>query len=95
MILTSSDLCGCGCHQRLTVGSQVAADIREGLCSELGITSCGGVAVNKLLSKLVASQHKPNQQTTLFPEQTKNLMGELTNVRQIPGEFDFLPYPMF
>ena len=80
-----SDSCSCGCHERLRVGSQVAADIREGLFKELGITCCGGIAHNKLLSKLVAGTHKPNQQTTLFPESTNTLMSSLKSVRNIPG----------
>lgn len=77
--------CSCGCHERLRVGSQLAADIREGLFKELGITCCGGIAHNKLLSKLVAGTHKPNQQTTLFPENTSVLMSSLRSVRNIPG----------
>ena len=84
-LLNVSDSCSCGCHERLKVGSQIAADIREGLFKELGITCCGGIAHNKLLSKLVAGAHKPNQQTTLFPESTSALMASLNSVRNIPG----------
>ena len=82
-----TDSCSCGCHERLRVGSQLAADIREGLNRELGITCCGGIAHNKLLSKLVAGSHKPNQQTTLFPENTGSLMHSLKSVRNIPGMY--------
>lgn len=75
----------CGCEQQLVVGSHIAAEIREGLFKELGITSCGGIAHNKLLSKLVAGTHKPNQQTTLFPRDVGTLMAQLNSVRCIPG----------
>ncbi|KAL3865939.1 hypothetical protein ACJMK2_043284 [Sinanodonta woodiana] len=81
----SPESCKCGCHTRLAVGSQIAEDIRDALFHELGITCCGGISYNKLLSKLVAGTHKPNQQTTLFPEQTQELLKSLKHVRQIPG----------
>ncbi|KAK3585277.1 hypothetical protein CHS0354_040221 [Potamilus streckersoni] len=81
----SPESCICGCHTRLAVGSQIADDIRDSLFQELGITCCGGISYNKLLSKLVAGTHKPNQQTTLFPEQTQELLKSLKHVRQIPG----------
>ncbi|XP_013417693.1 DNA polymerase iota-like [Lingula anatina] len=81
----SADSCTCGCHARLTVGTQIAADIRSALQEELGISCCAGIASNKLLSKLVAGTHKPNQQTVLFPEHTFELMLSLEAVRAIPG----------
>lgn len=68
------------------MGSHIAAEIREGLAEDLGITCCAGISYNKLLSKLVAGTHKPNQQTTLFPYQAHMLLGELSSVRNIPGE---------
>ncbi|OWF54711.1 uncharacterized protein LOC110441558 [Mizuhopecten yessoensis] len=77
--------CTCGCHERLTVGSQIAADIRDALHQEINITCCAGISYNKLLSKLVAGKHKPNQQTTLFPEQTAQFMATVGQVRRIPG----------
>ena len=79
--------CNCGCEKRLTVGSEIAAEIRAGLFKELGITCCGGVAYNKLLSKLVAGTHKPNQQTTLYPQSVNTLMSNLKGVRSIQGSF--------
>ncbi|XP_078685940.1 DNA polymerase iota-like isoform X2 [Branchiostoma floridae x Branchiostoma belcheri] len=72
-------------HVRLACGSQIAAEMRQTLHSELGITCCAGIAHNKLLAKLVAGQHKPNQQTTLLPEGVGQLMGTLKTVRNIPG----------
>ncbi|KAJ8299831.1 hypothetical protein KUTeg_022578 [Tegillarca granosa] len=77
--------CSCGCRSRLIIGSQIANEIREALNEELGITCCAGISYNKLLSKLVGGQHKPNQQTTLFPEQTSEFMLHLSRARDIPG----------
>ncbi|KAH3837240.1 hypothetical protein DPMN_110621, partial [Dreissena polymorpha] len=77
--------CDCGCTQRLVIGSQIAAEIRAGLQSELGITCCAGISHNKLLAKLVASCFKPNQQTVLLPCHAPQLLSKLESVRQIPG----------
>ncbi|XP_046545340.1 DNA polymerase iota-like isoform X2 [Haliotis rubra] len=77
--------CSCGCRIRLAVGSQIAADIREALHLELGITCCAGIAHNKLLAKLVAGTHKPNQQTTLFPDSVFTLLSSLSQARSLPG----------
>ena len=84
-VACSAGLCGCGCYDRLLEGSRVAAEIRSSLESELGITCCAGIAHNKLLSKLVAGTHKPNQQTTLLPHMVPTLMAGLNSVRSIPG----------
>ncbi|XP_022107648.1 DNA polymerase iota-like isoform X2 [Acanthaster planci] len=81
----SPPACPCGCHQRLLIGSHIAYEMREALRMQLDITSCGGVAHNKLLAKLVGSAHKPNDQTTLFPHMVGSLMGSLTKVTQVPG----------
>ncbi|XP_069137604.1 DNA polymerase iota-like isoform X2 [Argopecten irradians] len=78
-------ICICGCRDRLTVGSQISADIRDALYQELNITCCAGISYNKLLSKLVAGTHKPNQQTTLFPKQTAQFMSTVGQARRIPG----------
>ncbi|XP_044149193.1 DNA polymerase iota-like isoform X1 [Bufo gargarizans] len=72
-------------HQRLIVGSHVAADIRAAVYSRLGLTGCAGVASNKLLSKLVSGTFKPNQQTVLLPESCSCLINSLNHVHRIPG----------
>ncbi|XP_050401428.2 DNA polymerase iota [Patella vulgata] len=77
--------CSCGCNLRLTVGSQIASEIRQSLLQELGITCCAGISYNKLLAKLVAGIHKPNQQTTLFPDQSFQLVNSLPKAQNIPG----------
>ncbi|XP_041367544.1 DNA polymerase iota-like isoform X2 [Gigantopelta aegis] len=77
--------CHCGCDARLKIGSQIAAEIRQALYHQLSLTCCAGIAHNKLLSKLVAGQHKPNQQTTLFPGQASQLLASLSKPGDIPG----------
>ncbi|XP_039177842.1 DNA polymerase iota isoform X2 [Crotalus tigris] len=72
-------------HVRLAVGSQIAEEMRDAMCSRLGLTGCAGVATNKVLSKLVSGTFKPNQQTVLLPENRPNLMASLDHIRKIPG----------
>lgn len=79
--------CECGCYLRLQISSQIASDIREALNKELGITSSAGIAHNKLLAKLIGATHKPNQQTTILPLQSKDFMSRLSSVRCIPGTY--------
>lgn len=69
----------------LAMGSQIAAELREAIHSRLGLTGCAGVAANKLLAKLVSGTFKPNQQTTLLPEDVCNLMDSLDSLRKVPG----------
>ncbi|XP_055891342.1 DNA polymerase iota-like [Biomphalaria glabrata] len=82
---SSEAFCECGCYLRLQISSQIASDIREALNKELGITSSAGIAHNKLLAKLIGATHKPNQQTTILPLQSKDFMSRLSSVRCIPG----------
>ncbi|XP_044185835.1 DNA polymerase iota isoform X1 [Thunnus albacares] len=72
-------------HPRLALGSHIAAELREALHSKLGLTGCAGVATNKLLAKLVSGAFKPNQQTTLLPENVSDIMGCLSSLRKLPG----------
>lgn len=67
------------------MGSIVAAEIRQAILQEVGLTSCAGIAHSKLLAKLVRGCYKPNMQTTLFPENVDKLLATL-KARQIPGE---------
>lgn len=80
----SSLECDCGCHQRLIIGSHIAQEIRNEILNKLGLTTCAGIACNKLLAKVVGSQNKPNKQTLLFPNSASELLIQLDNVRKIP-----------
>jgi DNA polymerase iota len=79
------EICTCGCSDRLKEGSVIAQEMRNQLRNELGITSCAGIACNKLLAKLVGATHKPNQQTTLFSASSLKLVKSLKHPRNIPG----------
>lgn len=72
-------------HPRLALGSHIAAELRDAIHSKLGLTGCAGIATNKLLAKLVSGTFKPNQQTTLLPENVSDIMGCLSGLRKIPG----------
>ncbi|XP_055994170.1 DNA polymerase iota [Sorex fumeus] len=72
-------------HCRLLLGSQVAAEMREAMYSQLGLTGCAGVASNKLLAKLVSGTFKPNQQTVLLPESSQDLIQSLKHIKELPG----------
>jgi len=52
---------------RLTLASHLGKYLREQLEAKTGYTCALGISTNKLLSKLVGSVHKPNDQTTLLP----------------------------
>ncbi|XP_073950726.1 DNA polymerase iota [Choristoneura fumiferana] len=77
--------CACGCHTRLKLASQVAGEMRQKIFNELGFTTCAGIAHNKLLAKLICPLHKPNDQTTMFPEHAEGFMSALPSVRSIPS----------
>ncbi|KAL1273883.1 hypothetical protein QQF64_026697 [Cirrhinus molitorella] len=72
-------------NARLAVGSTIAAEMRQAIFSTLGLTGCAGIANNKLLAKLVSGTFKPNQQTTLLPYSTADLMSSLTGLIKVPG----------
>ncbi|XP_030593380.1 DNA polymerase iota isoform X2 [Archocentrus centrarchus] len=74
-----------GNYTQLALGSHIAAELREAIHSKLGLTGCAGIATNKLLAKLVSGTFKPNQQTTLLPENISDIMGCLSSLRKVPG----------
>ncbi|KAK2837940.1 hypothetical protein Q5P01_015152 [Channa striata] len=74
-----------GDHPRLVLGSHIAAELREAIYSKLGLTGCAGISTSKLLAKLVSGTFKPNQQTTLLPENVTDIMGCLSSLRKVPG----------
>lgn len=74
----------CGCHNRLKIASQIASEVRKKIFDELGFTICAGIAHNKLLAKLICPFHKPNDQTTIFPQHAVSFMATLQSVRSIP-----------
>ena len=83
------DNCDCGCYERLAFASSIAQDLRIKLQNQLGLTSCAGIAHSKILAKLIGSIHKPNQQTTIFPEFAEHYLLSLP-VGKIPGILCFI-----
>lgn len=77
--------CDCGCEERLALGSSLAQEMRSYLRTELGISSCAGIATNKLMAKLAGATHKPDQQTTIFPSSVSELIASLKSARSLPG----------
>lgn len=73
-------------NARQAVGSMIAAEMRQAIFSTLGLTGCAGIAHNKLLAKLVSGTFKPNQQTTLLPYSTAELMSSLRGLIKVPGK---------
>ncbi|RZC32611.1 IMS and/or HHH 5 domain containing protein [Asbolus verrucosus] len=81
----SSEKCDCGCTERLTMGTVIAQEIRDLIKNDLNLTTCAGIAHNKLLAKIVGSRHKPDQQTVVFPNSALELMLSLDCLTNIPG----------
>ncbi|XP_971585.2 DNA polymerase iota [Tribolium castaneum] len=81
----TSDKCECGCTERLIIATTVAQEIRDVIKSELNLTSCAGIAHNKLLAKIAGARHKPNQQTVVFPNSALELILSLNAPNDIPG----------
>lgn len=79
-----SENCECGCEVRLKIGTQIAQEIRNSIKSEFNLTTCAGIAHNKILAKIVGSTHKPNQQTVIFPNSALQLILSLP-LKKIPG----------
>lgn len=77
--------CPCGCARRLAVASHVAQRVRARIYEQVGLTTCAGIAHNKLLAKLACPMHKPDQQTCVFPWQAKHVLDKLGSVRGLPG----------
>ncbi|XP_050666042.1 DNA polymerase iota [Leptidea sinapis] len=77
--------CPCGCHKRLKIASQIANEMRKRIYDDLGLTTCAGISHNKLLAKLICPLHKPNDQTTIYPEHGSSFMSTLPSVRTIPS----------
>lgn len=77
--------CECGCVVRLNIGSVIAAEMRQSIRDELGLTCCAGIAHNKLLAKLGGAVNKPDQQTIVYPSNAAELIYSVRDVRAIPG----------
>ncbi|GJD09225.1 DNA polymerase iota [Galdieria sulphuraria] len=64
--------------------SHLCFEIRETIKSKLQLTCSGGLSNSKLLSKLAASIHKPDEQTVILPQCVESYLSNL-NLRKLPG----------
>lgn len=51
----------------LACGAELIAVVRKAVLDRLGYTMTAGIASNKTLAKLIASENKPNNQTVMLP----------------------------
>jgi len=56
-------------EQLLEIGAQLVKDVRDEIFRELSFTCSAGIAPNKLLAKLGSQFRKPNNQTTVYPNE--------------------------
>lgn len=64
--------------------TRIAADIRQVIFQETGLTASAGVAPNKFLAKIASEQQKPDGLFVIAPEQVNAFIDELP-LRKIPG----------
>jgi DNA polymerase iota len=74
-------------YLRLMLGSHLARYLRLKLEEDFQYTSTCGISTNKLLSKLVGSEHKPRNQTTLLAYTDEDVVTFVDGhkLRSIPG----------
>ncbi|KAL8443639.1 hypothetical protein Emed_006657 [Eimeria media] len=78
--------CVCGAQRLLLVVAAHLTEAMRGLVFSAlgGLTTTGGVSINKSLAKLAAKLHKPSQQTLLLREHRRRFLeGKL--LRSLPG----------
>jgi len=63
----------------------VVGELRASVTRELGYTCSGGIAINKLLSKLACGLHKPNQQTLVLPGPATSALLEGLPIDRLQG----------
>ena len=77
--LDVSDCTQCGGSATL-----IAAEIRDAIAKEVGVTASAGVAPNKFLAKVASDLNKPNGQYVITPQQVDTFVQSLA-VRRING----------
>lgn len=71
-------------HTRLKIASHLAAYLRESIRSHFSFTSSAGISCSKLIAKLVGDQHKPDNQTMIYPESHQTYLDNI-EVKKIAG----------
>jgi len=75
----------CECITGLSVGSNIAEEIRNTLKDKFNLTTSAGIAHNKLLSKMVGGKHKPDDQTVISSAGVLELLTSDMMARSLPG----------
>lgn len=72
----------------ILIGSEIVRDLRARIRFELDYTCSGGIASNKLLSKLGSAYKKPNQQTVVRNRAVQSFMTgfKITKLRHLGGK---------
>ena len=72
----------------LAVGAVIANDMRKSVREKTGFTCSAGIGPNKVLAKVVAGFHKPNQQTLVLPESVEEMYKgtKIKKVRNLGGK---------
>ncbi|KAI9031709.1 hypothetical protein CLU79DRAFT_267836 [Phycomyces nitens] len=76
------------CDLQLAVGAEVAAEIRQTIFDELGLTCSAGIAHYKVVAKLCSSKNKPDKQTILRNCSLSGFMKDIpfTKIRNLGGK---------
>lgn len=72
----------------ILIGSEIVRDIRAAIRDKLGYTCSGGLANNKMLSKLGSAHKKPNQQTVIRNRAVQHFLSsfKFTKIRNLGGK---------
>jgi DNA polymerase eta len=72
----------------MVIASEIVRDVRRHIKDMLGYTCSGGVARNKMLSKLGSGYKKPNQQTVIRNRAVKHFLSDMkfTKIRMLGGK---------
>ncbi|KAH7361174.1 sister chromatid cohesion protein Eso1 [Pyrenochaeta sp. MPI-SDFR-AT-0127] len=72
----------------MVIASEIVRDVRKAVKDTLGYTCSGGVARNKMLSKLGSGYKKPNQQTVIRNRAVKHFLSgmKFTKIRMLGGK---------
>ncbi|KAF1945716.1 DNA/RNA polymerase [Clathrospora elynae] len=72
----------------MLIASKIVRDVRQSVKDTLGYTCSGGLARNKMLSKLGSGYKKPNQQTVIRNRAVKHFLSDMkfTKIRMLGGK---------
>ncbi|ELR04911.1 DNA-directed DNA polymerase eta [Pseudogymnoascus destructans] len=72
----------------ILLGSEIVRDVRAAVSEQLKYTCSGGIAHNKMLSKLGSAHRKPNQQTVIRNRAIQQFLSDFkfTKIRNLGGK---------